>query len=346
MSLEKVYMEITNQCNLNCNICYRSNWKEKIINMSYDLIDKCYNDIRKIDSIKTIVLGGIGEPMNHKLFNEVIDKYSDYNLILTTNGTLFNENINDKIVDKINKVVISVDGIKKTHEKIRNCNFDLILDNINSLNKHIKNKRLNNITISIQSVLSKENINELFDIIDLACALNISELIVSNLVPQNQLSANIITYSKYKNNEIMSLFNKARNYSFRKGLNVKFPNYELKTERRCNFIDNNSTYIKSNGDIVPCYRFSHHGKEFIFGREKYVNAFSFGNIIDKSLIDIWESKIYENFRKIVYNNHYPSCIDCDLSDGCDLAKNSDVDCYGIQPSCGDCLWSRRMVFCP
>ncbi|MNO01582.1 hypothetical protein D3C81_2217640 [compost metagenome] len=46
------------------------------------------------------------------------------------------------------------------------------------------------------------------------------------------------------------------------------------------------------------------------------------------------------------NYMYPSCTDCDLRDACDFVKTSDIDCWGNEPSCADCLWSRRIVQCP
>lgn len=63
-------------------------------------------------------------------------------------------------------------------------------------------------------------------------------------------------------------------------------------------------------------------------------------------MNIWNSLEYSNFRGRITNNLYPSCIDCDLVDGCDYAKNEKVDCYALSPSCGDCLWSRQFATCP
>lgn len=68
--------------------------------------------------------------------------------------------------------------------------------------------------------------------------------------------------------------------------------------------------------------------------------------MENSLEDIWNSKAYSQFRKTIYYNLYPSCIDCDLVEGCDMVKSTEVDCYGISPSCADCLWARKFVICP
>jgi len=47
---------------------------------------------------------------------------------------------------------------------------------------------------------------------------------------------------------------------------------------------------------------------------------SFGNIKEKSLGEVWSSEDYAWFRFIVKN--------------------------AIYPSCGDCLWVRRITLCP
>jgi MoaA/NifB/PqqE/SkfB family radical SAM enzyme len=75
----------------------------------------------------------------------------------------------------------------------------------------------------------------------------------------------------------------------------------------------------------------------VFKREKTVMKHSFGNLNENSIMDIWNSNEYSKFRDIVHNNQYPSCIDCDLVDGCDLVKDTITDCYTAAPSCADCL---------
>ena len=57
-------------------------------------------------------------------------------------------------------------------------------------------------------------------------------------------------------------------------------------------------------------------------------------------------KEYETFRYIVKNAIYPSCTDCSLREVCDFTKNTEFDCWGNHPSCGDCLWARSLIQCP
>lgn len=53
-----------------------------------------------------------------------------------------------------------------------------------------------------------------------------------------------------------------------------------------------------------------------------------------------------NFWNTVYNNQYPSCIDCDLRSGCSLVEDTKYDCYFDNLFCSDCLWVRYFIRCP
>ncbi len=113
------------------------------------------------------------------------------------------------------------------------------------------------------------------------------------------------------------------------GLYIKIPKFELKTERQCDFDENNVAVVRWDGEVSPCYRFLHTYYEYIFGRKKKVNAYSFGNVREKSLAEIWTSEKYTWFRFTMKNYMYPpSCTDCELRDACDFVKTSDIDCWG------------------
>jgi radical SAM protein with 4Fe4S-binding SPASM domain len=194
-------------------------------------------------------------------------------------------------------------------------------------------------------VISKFNQQEILNLIDLAADLQVSQVILSNLLPATVEDKDMILYTRYENEEMHKLFKKVRNYSLRRGLEVKLPAYQLKTERRCRFIEDDATMITAEGDVVPCYRFVHDGTEIVYGRPKVIKAHSFGNINNETLTTIYDSAPYKNYRTTVLNNHYPSCIDCDLVDGCDMVRDASADCYGNTPSCADCLWSRNIIYC-
>jgi MoaA/NifB/PqqE/SkfB family radical SAM enzyme len=102
---------------------------------------------------------------------------------------------------------------------------------------------------------------------------------------------------------------------------------------------------RCNLECEICYRLSHPGSEVVFGRAKSLRQYSFGDLAGKSLAEIWNDPRYVQFRNKIYNNHYPSCPDCDLVEGCSLIHDVDFDCHGEEPNCADCLWARKFVFC-
>lgn len=343
MDLKKMYLELTDKCNLNCSICYRKAWSFKLNDMERDVLDRVISDARKIESLKEIVIGGIGEPLSAPLIDYALERLKDYHLTITTNGTIMDDTVLSSIISHVDVITVSIDGLEERVKEIRGTELSGILNNIGKLNERRKgNKPL----LNLQFVLSADNIGDAVKIIDLAQGLRVNQIIISNLIPQTRDNADKIKYTRYENKEVKELFNTLRNSALRKGIGLRLPQYELKGERRCDFIDKGAVYICSTGDVAPCYRFSHPGSEYIFGRGKKVDKHSFGNVAADSLIDIWNSKNYKIYRDTVYNNHYPSCIDCDLANGCDLARDTELDCQGVSPSCGDCLWARKFIICP
>ncbi len=90
----KIYIEITNNCNLNCSFCSEVKRKRKF--MSIDEFETILEKIK--DYTNYIYLHVKGEPLLHPNIVGILDLAEKYNLKvnLTTNGTLF-----PKVVDKI-----------------------------------------------------------------------------------------------------------------------------------------------------------------------------------------------------------------------------------------------------
>jgi len=134
---KKIYIEITNICNLKCKFCPETKRKKEFIN-----IEKFEEIICKIkDYTNLVCLHVKGEPLLHPQFEDILNILEKYNLKtnITTNGTL----IKDKI-----------ETIKKS-TAIRQINFSLHsitqndVFNENYLNDIFEyTKDLNNIIIS------------------------------------------------------------------------------------------------------------------------------------------------------------------------------------------------------
>lgn len=85
---------------------------------------------------------------------------------------------------------------------------------------------------------------------------------------------------------------------------------------------------------------------FVYGREKEIKPCYLGNVNEKTLKEIWIEPGYVNFRHTVRNFRFPSCTDCKFLEGCTMADDNEMDCWGNSPSCAECLWSRRIIACP
>lgn len=85
----KIYIEITNNCNLNCSFCSKVNRKKKY--MSLEEYEKILNKIK--DYTSYIYLHVKGEPLLHPKVIEMIKLAEQYKLKvnLTTNGVLFDK---------------------------------------------------------------------------------------------------------------------------------------------------------------------------------------------------------------------------------------------------------------
>lgn len=91
--MKKIYIEITDKCNLNCKICYRKAWNTQLEHMDTEILSKICKEIREDERIKEIVLGGNGESTGTPLIYKAIEELKDYHLTITTNAVYLTDNM-------------------------------------------------------------------------------------------------------------------------------------------------------------------------------------------------------------------------------------------------------------
>lgn len=348
-NIKKVYIEITNRCNLSCKMCFRNFQKDPMGEMSFENFKLILNQVKDLEDVEVIYLGGIGEPTYHPDFSRMLSILKDtpYKIQISSNGTLIKKYEEELIKNKVDLITISIDSPNPLiYKDIRGTEFHNVFDNIQSLNK--KKEELGSAlpNVAVEVLVMKGNIKDLINLIRLAGNLNVSSIIFSNPVPLSLKLSDEIVYGQCESEEYKELVNKMQSEAGKYRINIKIPEFSLKTERVCQFIASNSVVIKWDGSVAPCYRFLHSYPECIFKRKKMVQSYSFGNVFKEHLRDIYLKREFVEFRFSVLSSNYPSCIDCNLRDACDYAKESLVDCWGNSPSCGDCLWSRGIIQCP
>ena len=76
----------------------------------------------------------------------------------------------------------------------------------------------------------------------------------------------------------------------------------------CHGVNNDSTLIKWNGDVLPCCNIEYHTSE-----ENFRDEVIMGNVFDDGgFKPVWNNEKYRQFRKKVTLNRdsHPFCIDC------------------------------------
>jgi Fe-coproporphyrin III synthase len=346
----KLYIEPTTACNLECRTCIRHTWSDPISHMSMATFRNLEAGLRDLPDLERVVFTSFGEPLtNHRLL-DMIEAVRKYGLKVTvgTNGLLLNEKIARELVKLgVDRVMVSIDGgTPETFASVRGAMLSEVIKHIQGLNE--TKRQLGSLypAIGIEFVALRSNVSELRDLAKMAAELNVSRLLISNVLPYTQEMRAEALYSY----EPIPPF-KTSGWALRADdwvmwATEEVPRMHWGATRRCRFVNDHAIAVGWDGGVSPCYTLSHDYSYFtVDGREKSVNRYLLGNVNSQSLVDIWTSEEYVRFRSAVKAFDFPSCPDCDLRETCDL-RAQNKGCWGWDPSCADCLWAQDIVRCP
>lgn len=289
----RIYLLITNKCNLHCSMCIRGKKYDKDMN---------FNDLKKIvvreSFIDTEIVITGGEPTLHKDFIEIIKFVSKYfkKVLIATNGTT-NFYIDDLKDLKNLMIQISIDGNEKTHNSIRGKNsFEATINTIKKLEK-------TDINYCIASVIGLNNKNEIFQLIPLLETF--SKMIywrVSYEMPFGSAKVNPIMPIEEWNHFVDEILNTVNFRLLIKKIfyfnlyNRLLENPEYKNEdRHFNCGSGKTTiYIYPNFDIFPC---------------TCLTDFPLGNILKISLESILTNDKNKKFSCYKIDSNLP-CHSC------------------------------------
>jgi MoaA/NifB/PqqE/SkfB family radical SAM enzyme len=146
--------------------------------------------------------------------------------------------------------------------------------------------------------------------------------------------------------ELERIFAEARAVAESTGLDLVLPGTAPESRRTCRFVEGGGAFVSWNGNVHPCYFLWHQYGCHIFGRKKFVNAKSFGNVRETGILDIWNDPAYRSFRDDVLQYDFPYCSNCNVVPCQYLtAEEFEQDCYGNTVPCGDCFWCMGMFNC-
>jgi tungsten cofactor oxidoreducase radical SAM maturase len=318
--------------------------------MTNETFQKIVDQLDSLPDLKRVIFTSFGEPLTHPRILDMIEAVRKRGLAVTlgTNGLLLKPRITRELIRLgVDRVVVSIDGSSpETYQDIRGAGLAQILQNIENLNALKRELKVVIPAVGAEFVVMKSNAHELKGMARLAEKLNISRVLVSNVLPYTEDMRAEILYG----HEPVSPY-QASGWAIRADAWVTWATMELPkmhwgAERHCRFVQDHAIVVGWDGGVSPCYALSHNYSYYaIDGFQKQVERYILGNVNQQSLAEIWMSEEYVCFRSAVKGNYFPSCPDCDLRDTCDLRKLNE-GCWGWNPSCADCLWAQGIIRCP
>lgn len=187
--ISRVQIEVTNNCNLNCRICWRALRDElaPVRNMAFSAFKKAMDNLMGIFDIRELNTQGLGEPF---MCPDILDilKYAKsigLSTWLVTNGTLLDEHMAETLVEiGVDKLRFSVDSAdSRIYSAIKSgSNIAVVARNISRINLFKDKLGRKNPAVSFNSVVMKSAFEGLEELIEMADKLKVGEVTLIPLV--------------------------------------------------------------------------------------------------------------------------------------------------------------------
>jgi len=175
-----VVWNFTNACNLKCKHCYQRADKHSSDELSTTEAKSIIDQLDDLN-VSSIAFSG-GEPLMREDFFEVAEYAAKRGLYVSvaTNGTMLTENNVERLKEsKISYVEISLDSSKPSlHDSFRG-----VRGSFNRTVEGIKNTVKAGLFTGVATVLTRENLYEIHEIIELTKNIGVGRIIVFNFIP-------------------------------------------------------------------------------------------------------------------------------------------------------------------
>lgn len=302
-----IEFETTTRCNLKCIMCEHTYWNEKCNDVSFQQFRDLVDQFR----LKWIGVTGIGESFMNKDFMKMLEYIKKQDIYVEIFDTFYfvNENTARHLLELgVDRIIISFDAATKdTYEKIRvNSNFERVVENIRTMFRLKKEMKEDISEIHFHFIISKPNLHEVTKYIDFVNELRQGEETYIMFTPllhaYEEINDIVVDVPK---EIIEETFYKARAV----GISIGW-NQNAEKEKRDDISQCTSwimPFIFSSGEVIPCCV----GNEA--NKRSFQKKFSFGNIYKQKFKDIWNSKMYKEFREKIHRGETPvQCRDCSI----------------------------------
>lgn len=367
--LVKLYIEPTNQCNLNCRTCIRNVWDEPMGKMSEAVFARIIEGLRSFSPPPKVFFGGFGEPLFHPGIVDMVARAKQLNasVELITNATLLTSDLSKELITAgLDVLWVSIDGATpESYADIRlGAELPRVLENVAGFRDAVYPEGFLSCCawipkynkLGIVFVAMKRNIADLPAVISIGQRLGANRFLVTNVLPYTKEMVDEVLYYHTLNNigyRHLSLpgidFNETTRdplYSaMGKGMDVMLAGDNLRSiSDRCPFIESGAGAIRWDGSLSPCLPLLHSHISFTVNFERFSRRWVIGNIAEHSLPELWNRPEHIAFRERVQVFDFSPCTSCG---GCYLSEKNEEDCFGNEfPTCGGCLWAQGVIQCP
>lgn len=250
MTVDSLYFEITNTCNLNCSTCYnRSGLTKELRELPVENIRQTILFFRSF-GLKRVLFSG-GEPSLHSHFKEMLslaDEFPELSFGITTNGTLSHAVLLSFLLHHQNSTLqISLDGSSDAvNSKNRSADSFYIVQELIALisNAGIAQKRLR-----LKAVLTQNNLDDVEAYFNMA----IKNGFLPDFEPVQKSGNAISSWNDLALNDfqVRQAVRAIEKCNQKHGTNVRLP----LACNSCPYVENKGEYsfaISSDGSIYPC----------------------------------------------------------------------------------------------
>jgi radical SAM protein with 4Fe4S-binding SPASM domain len=300
-----LYIEISpsGACNYRCKFCavdyvgYKPRFLEtvKLKKALLDMADK---------GVKSVMFGGEGEPLLHPKMAEITNfaKNEGIDVSFTTNGVFLTEKFVRQTIKNISWIKISCSaGTPETHAKIHSTkaeDFETVMSNLKNAAK-IRKELGSNCALGVQMVLVPENAKEAVILAERSKEAGADYVVIK---PYSQHLFSVtkeyqgIKYEEYiKLGEELKKLNGDGFHVVFRAETMKNWDESKKDYEFCHSVPFFWAYIQADGQVCGCSCF--------LGDEK----FFYGNINEKSFVEVWESEARKKNFELMKNFNTSGC---------------------------------------
>ena len=369
-SLKRVYVEVTNTCNLNCSTCMRNVWDVEYGHMSEEVFEHLLSGLDACPEKPELFLGGYGEPLSHPKILGLIGlaKKRGFRVAMISNGVLLTEEVARSLIDlALDMLWISLDGASaECYADVRLGDMlPVVLSNLVQL-RSLKYQRFGlsiwsgTPRLGIAFVAMKRNIHDLGEVIRMGSRLGAMEFSISNVLAHDEslLDENLYTRS----------LDMIAGQDVRPAIHMPLMDVEPQTLKalgeimrslgqleltgsylnrnldQCPFIERGSLAVRWDGKVSPCLPLLYTHNYYLGDRLRTSREYFVGDVMENDLLTIWMHPEYRTLRKRLQDFDFSPCAVCN---SCEMALENLEDCFGnTQPACGGCLWAQGLIRCP